>query len=248
MTTGGGPPFVVAAVGFDLGETLYHYCRPPLSWLEESRPTVDRIVLALGIDRSKTDVATAHREMESYSDYLRERIEKVSAADAVTALLAALGGRAAERLETAVDATFSALRRSLVAYPDAVETLAELKRSGLAVGVLSNVPFGLPRRTIHKDLARTGLAPYVDSFVTSVDVGLRKPHRAAFEWLSATLGVRLEEIAYVGNLPTDVTGAASCGCTPILLDRTGGGGHYGQAATVHELSEVPALLRLASRR
>ena len=88
----------------------------------------------------------------------------------------------------------------------------------------------------------SGLAPYIDGFVTSVDVGLRKPHRATFEWLAATLGVVLEEIAYVGNLPTDVTGAKACGCIPIFLDRTGSGIDYGQAATVQHLNEIPPLL------
>jgi len=241
-----GAPFAAAAVGFDLGETLYHYADPPFSWLEASRPTLDGVVLALGIDRSKSDVAEAHNKHDSYSAYLRERIERTDAAAVMTAILTALGGRAAQRIETAIDATFGLLRRSLVAYPDAAPTLAALKRAGFGVGALSNVPFGLPRRTIQHDLQRTGLAPYVDGFVTSVDVGLRKPHRAAFEWLAATLGVELGQIAYVGNLPTDVTGAHSCGCIPIFLDRTRTGVDYGQAATVHDLHEVPALLTVSS--
>jgi len=243
-----GPPLSCAAVGFDLGETLYHYAASPLSWLERARPGLERTVIALGIDRSKSDIAEAHRRHESYSTFLRERIERTDAADVLTTVLTALGGRAAERVETAVDAASRLLRRSLVAYPDAAETLATLKESGFRVGALSNVPFGLPRRTIHHDLWRTGLAPYVDCFVTSVDVGLRKPHRAAFEWLAAALGVELGQIAYVGNLPTDVTGARSCGCIPIFLDRTRTGADYGQAATVRHLNEVPALLTVSSPR
>jgi FMN phosphatase YigB (HAD superfamily) len=231
-----------AAVGFDLGETLYHYGAAPLSWLERARPAIDRVVIACGVDRSKADVAAAHTRVASYSDYLRRRIEKVSAADVMTDLLARVGGGAAGRLEGAVDASFSFLRRSLEAYPDSAETLAALRQAGFGVGALSNVPFGMPRRTIRRDLARSGLAPYLDGFVTSVDVGLRKPHRATFEWLAATLGVELEQLVYVGNLPTDVTGARACGCIPIYLDRTRSGIDFGQAATVHHLREVPSLL------
>ena len=166
----------------------------------------------------------------------------------MTSALAALGGDAAERLESAVDAFSGRLRQSLEAYPDAVETLAALKQSGFVVGALTNVPFATPRRTIAKDLERLGLAPYVDDFVTSVDVGLRKPHRAPFEWLAAMLGVTLEQIAYVGNLPTDVAGARACGCIPIFLDRTASGIDYGQAATVHHLREIPPLLARAAGR
>ncbi|HZL64916.1 MAG TPA: HAD family hydrolase [Thermoleophilia bacterium] len=237
-----------AAIGFDLGETLYHYGSAPLSWLERARPAIDRVVIACGVDRSKTDVAAAHTKMASYSDYLRRRIEKVSAEDVMTEVLARIGGGSARRLETAVDSSLSFLRRSLEAYPDAAGTLAALKEAGFVVGALSNVPFGMPRRTIRRDLVRSGLAPYLDGFVTSVDVGLRKPHRATFEWLAATLGVELEELAYVGNLPTDVTGARACGCVPIYLDRTHSGLDFGQAATVHHLHEISPLLTRIPRR
>jgi len=244
----GGVQLAVSAVGFDLGETLYHYAWPPLRWIERTRPMVDRLVLACGIDHSKADIAAAHLGMASYSAYLRGRIEKTTREDVLTNVLAKLGGRTARRVETVVDGAFTLCRTGLEAYPDAVETLAALKQAGFAVGALTNVPFGMPRRTIRKDLVRSGLAPYVDGFITSVDVGLRKPHRAAFEWLAVTLGVRLDELAYVGNLPTDVTGAKACGCVPIFLDRTHSGIDYGQAATVHSLSEVPALVACSRRR
>lgn len=246
MTAGAG--IRVTAVGFDLGETLYHYRDAPLSWIERGRPALEKLVDACGIDRSRAQVAAAHEAQASYGAYVRRRIENVSAADVMTGVLAGLGGNAAEHLETAVDAFFGLLRESLVAYPDALETLAALKQSGFAVGALTNVPFGMPRRTIQNDLERVGLGSHIDCFVTSVDVGLRKPHRAPFEWLAATLGVALREIAYVGNLPTDVTGARACGCIPIFLDRAESGIDYGQAATVHHLSEIPPLLTRTARR
>jgi len=245
MTT--GAPIAAAAVGFDLGETLYHYAAPPFSWIEASRPWLDSLLIALGIDRSKSDIAQAHRRHESYSAYLRERIERRDATDVMTDALGRLGGARAAQAERAVDTVFGVLRRSLVAYPDAVETLAALKQAGFVVGALTNVPFCLPRRTIHHDLRHTGLAPYIDGFVSSVDVGLRKPHRATFEWLAATLGVALEELVYIGNLPTDVTGAKACGCISVFLDRTRNGMDYGQAATIHHLRELPALVTLARR-
>ena len=143
---------------------------------------------------------------------------------------------------------FERFRRSLVAYPGAIETLAALKQSGFAVGALTYVPLGMPRRVIQLDLGRVGLAPYIDGFVTSFEVGLRKPHRASFERLAATLAVDLQEIAYVGNLPTDVTGALAAGCVPIFLDRIERGIDYGQAATVHDLTEIPPLLTLTTGR
>ncbi len=229
----GDTRIVVAAVGFDLGETLYHYRDAPMRWLEQGRPAIERVAETLGIDRSKARVAAGRKRSASCCTHLRERIERVAASEVMTAALAAFFGR---------------LRRSLEAYPDAIETLAVLKQSGFAVGALTNVPLGMPRRTIQQDLERLGLAPYIDGFVTSFEVGLRKPHRASFERLAAMLAVGLQEIAYVGNLPTDVTGALAAGCVPIFLDRTKRGIDYGQAATVHRLSEIPPLLALAMGR
>ncbi len=205
-------------------------------------------MIACGVDRSKADVAAAHTKMSSYSDSCAGGSRRSPPRTSSPTCSPGSGGGAAERLETTVDSSLSYLRRSLQAYPDAAETLRTLREAGFGVGALTNVPFGMPRRTIRRDLARSGLAPYLDGFVTSVDVGLRKPHRATFEWLAATLGVHLEEIAYVGNLPTDVTGARACGCVPIYLDRTRSGLDFGQAATVHHLHEIPPLLTRIPRR
>jgi HAD superfamily hydrolase (TIGR01509 family) len=224
---------LVAAVGFDLGETLYHYHDAPLRWLEQGRPAIDRVVDACGIDRSKARVAARRKRPASRSTHLREHIGRAAASEGMTDAFAAF---------------FERFRRSLEAYPGAIETLASLKQSGFAVGALTNVPPGLPRRTIQQDLERLGLAPYIDGFVTSFEVGHRKPHRACFERLAETLAVDLQEMAYVGNLPTDVTGALAAGCVPIFLDRTERGIDYGQAATVHHLTEIPPLLTHAPGR
>jgi FMN phosphatase YigB (HAD superfamily) len=229
----GDTRIAVAAVAFDLGETLYHYRDAPWRWLEQGRPAFERVIDACGIDRSKAHIAAGRKRPAIRCPRLRERITRVAASEIMTDVFAAF---------------FGIFRRGLEAYPDAIETLAALKQSGFAVGALTNVPLGMPRRTIQHDLERLGLAPYIDGFVTSFEVGLRKPRRAPFKRLATTLAVDLREIAYVGNLPTDVTGALAAGCVPIFLDRTGRGIDYGQAATVRSLAEIPPLLTPASGR
>lgn len=229
----GGARIAVAAVGFDLGGTLYHHRDAPMRWLEQGQTAIKRVFDACGIDRSKAPFTSDHERPAGHSTRLRERIWRVAASEVGTDVFAAF---------------FEIFRRSLEAYPDAIETLAALKHSGFAVGALTNVPLGLPRRTIQQDLERLGLAPYIDGFVTSFEVGQRKPRRAPFERLATKLAVDLQEIAYVGNLPTDVTGALAAGCVPIFLDRTGRGIDYGQAATVHHLTEILPLLTPTSGR
>ena len=216
MTPERGPRIAVAAVGFDLGETLYHFGRPPLSWIERGRAV--RPGRRPGARRS------------------------ARGGDAAGRLVLALGPRGARRAEATIDRVAELVRQSLVPYPDAVATLAALKRAGFLVGALTNVPWGLPRATVRRDLERMGLSPFIDRFVSSSDAGARKPDPAAFAWLAATLGVAPGQIAYVGNLVTDVIGARAAGCIPIFLDRSGSGADHGQVATIRRLDELPGLL------
>jgi len=235
------PRLPVAAFGFDLGETLYHYRSVPLRWVEDVRPLVERTLDALGADRTRDDVATAHEGAGDVATASLDRLTGVTASSVLTDVLSRLGPRRSARVETVLETAVGRLRRDIVAYPDAVATLAALKQAGFAVGALTNVPFGTPRRLVRRDLERTGLAPFFDALVTSVDVGLRKPHRATFAWLAAMLGVEPREIAYVGNLPTDVSGARASGCVPVFLDRRHSRADHGQTVTVAGLSELPDL-------
>ena len=153
---------VVTAVGFDLGETLYHHRHAPMRWLERGRPAIGRVVDALGVDRSKARVAAGRKSPGRFSTYLRERVSRVAASRVVTDVTAAF---------------FERFRTSLEVYPGAVETLATLKGSGFAVGALTNVPPGMPRRTIQRDLERLGLAPYLDGLAAEQPPSVRKFER-----------------------------------------------------------------------
>ena len=205
------------------------------------RPALDKVYLACGVDRSKADVAAHHQSVPSYSEYLRA----ASNGPPPPTSWRRAGPDRRRRRRTHRDDGRRLLRPLPQRYRGVPGRDRDARRPEAVrvhPGRAQQRALRLPRRTIYADLERTGLAPYLDSFVTSVDIGLRKPHRAAFEWLAATLGVALHEMAYVGNLPTDVTGALACGCTPIFLDRIRSGTDYGQASTVHSLREVPPLL------
>lgn len=230
----------ILAVGFDLGETLYHYGEGPMSWLELSRPALEHVTDVLGLDRDRADVEAACTLVADLDDS-RGGLDEVNLQDAMGKILRALGADASLQVERAVDAFFDKARDSLAAYPDAAATLAALKERGYKVGALTNVPYGMPRRTIQQDLERVGLAQYLDALVTSADVGVRKPAPQPYQWLAAGLDVELAEMAYVGNSDTDVKGAVCAGVMAVLVDRVREPSDYGQAATVASLSELLAL-------
>ena len=109
--------------------------------------------------------------------------------------------------------------------------LAELKRRGLKLAVISNWDQRLPLL-----LERLELADAFDSFAISALVGVEKPHPRIFETALAALGVAAEQALHVGDSRRDdVEGAQGVGMQALLLAPGGGG-------DLASLAELPALL------
>ncbi len=97
-----------------------------------------------------------------------------------------------------------------VAYPDARQTLLELKRRGYRLAMATNRSFGGER--FREDLRATGLDIGWDGSAVSVEVGFMKPHRALFEAALDAVKVAAEEALMVGNsLAEDIAGAQVLG-------------------------------------
>jgi putative hydrolase of the HAD superfamily len=100
----------------------------------------------------------------------------------------------------------------------ATETLDDLKRRDLAIGLISNTG-RTPGYVLREVLDRLGLARSIDAMVFSNEHGECKPRTSIFERLREELGVEYEEIMFVGdNLYVDVYGARRCGMRGVLFD------------------------------
>jgi putative hydrolase of the HAD superfamily len=100
----------------------------------------------------------------------------------------------------------------------AAETLAELKARGFGVGLISNTG-RTPGSVLRPILAALGLADSIDVMVFSNEHGHCKPRPSIFEELRRGLGVRYEELLFVGdNLYVDVHGAQRCGMRAVHFD------------------------------
>lgn len=104
------------------------------------------------------------------------------------------------------------------AVAGAAETLAELKSRGFGVGLISNTG-RTPGSVLRSILAELGLADSIDVMVFSNEHGHCKPVPSIFEELRRGLGVRYDEMMFVGdNLYVDVHGAQSCGMRGVHFD------------------------------
>ena len=95
--------------------------------------------------------------------------------------------------------------RNVRPFKDVERCFASLKEAGYRLAILSDFP---PDQK--GDL--WGLAPYCDCIVGSEEIGALKPSKYPFGILAMTLGVKPEEIMYVGNSTKyDVLGAQNAG-------------------------------------
>ena len=100
----------------------------------------------------------------------------------------------------------------------AAETLDALKARGFGVGLISNTG-RTPGSVLRSILGDLGLAASIDVMVFSNEHGHCKPRPSIFEELRRGLGVRYEEMMFVGdNLYADVHGAQSCGMRAVHFD------------------------------
>ncbi len=121
-------------------------------------------------------------------------------------------------------------------YEDALPTLAELRRHGLRIGLVSNTSRDLEQFIAHFRLD-------VDAWISSGRHGKVKPSPSIFHAALELLDTRPERAAMVGDSPTDdVDGARALGLRAFLLDRESRFG--GRDDALPDLRALPAALGL----
>lgn len=104
---------------------------------------------------------------------------------------------------------------SWVAYPEAPETLRELKARGLALGVISNFD-----RRLYPVLDSLGLTEFFDGIIISSEVGVEKPDPSIFHRALELLQVPAAEAMHVGDEAADWA-ADRVGMQVFRLERPG---------------------------
>lgn len=117
------------------------------------------------------------------------------------------------RIAVAVDSYFSAFFRYCRLIPGTKQLLS-LLRNKYRLGLLTNFTHGPAARKIIDNL---GLSVFFDVVLISGELGFRKPHMFVFHELIEHLGVRNDQIVYVGDdMWPDIKGAQRAGIQPVL--------------------------------
>jgi len=205
------------AILFDIGDTLWHSrAAPPAR--EFRRLAAERAAAALrDLGVSGHDPATVARSawvaMEQAMKTARSTDYVEPDYGSVTRLALGRLGLELTREQAAhlLESTYiSGIEGGKAPFPDACETLLELRRRGFLLGTVTNRAFGGER--FRADLREAGLDIGWDVEAVSVEVGYLKPHPAIFEFALHSLEVRPGEALMVGNsLAEDVAGAQGVG-------------------------------------
>src|SRR5882672_7220060 len=103
-------------------------------------------------------------------------------------------------------------------FPEVIETLRELRRRGLKLGIITNGS----RQIQQMKMDRMDLPPLMDVVLIGDEAGPRKPDAAIFRQAVALLGVTASEAWFVGDGPlVDIGGAYAAGLKAIWRQSEG---------------------------
>lgn len=206
------------AVLFDLGHTLIdYYC----DWKGPEEKGVD---LIFQIARE----CSPHIDHQEFTSYLNGRLREarelkytkyveVPLTEVIGDCLDRYGCLDEDSLQRGLEAFYGVLLEDRTLVEGAVELLGRIKERGLAIGLISDVAWGLPSEFPMRDIRHYGLDEFFDDYVFSTDVGLRKPHPKIFKIALSNLGVEASDAMYVGNsIAQDVRGAKGVGMISVL--------------------------------
>jgi len=125
-------------------------------------------------------------------------------------------------------------------YPEVLPTLIALRQRGIGVGVVSDWGVDL----LEHILVPLGVADHCDFVISSAVVGLSKPSADLFHLALWRVGLRADQVAYVGdNYVLDVLGARSAGIEGVLIDRHHQmSGRPSDCRVIHSLTELLPLV------
>ena len=229
---------MLRAVTLDLTGTLIH--TPRLG--EIYSRVLGRHGVAVAPDRAAALVGQVWRELDCLAHPARDRFS--AHPEGARGWWARLLERFCEHLGAEPPGRFAAAELfETFARPDAWEVypevdgaLAELRRMGLGLALVSNWDERLPRL-----VDGLGLARRLDHVLFSQQVGVEKPHRRIFTAALDRLGLPPARVLHVGDRRRqDVEGARAVGMHARLLRRDGA------TADLPDLADLPA--RIATGR
>jgi haloacid dehalogenase superfamily, subfamily IA, variant 1 with third motif having Dx(3-4)D or Dx(3-4)E len=227
------------AIGFDLGDTLIYYHKVPLSWTDLYENALAGILHDMELGNNEALILEATNILKKYNTRLNPRDYEVTDIDIFREIHQAWDIN--KDVEPTIHRFFSYFQQESRVFEDTIPILKYLKERDIKVGILTDVPYGMSRELVLKDIEE--FKQYIDIVITSVDVGHRKPRSEGFIQLASQLECSPERMSYVGNESKDIQGAKLSGMKGILINRTLQDVNWDQDLTITKLNEIEELYK-----
>lgn len=245
---------MIQAVLFDLGGTLHVSDSPPGREVWFARRVIDRLG-DYGVRLDTTPEDLAERLAVNAEDY--KHMTEADLREYPTAEVWAnwylrdfgLTPAQLEPMSEELSFLYDYERPRIMRRPHLAETLARLHEMGIRMGMISNI---ISRSVVPHFLREYGIDGYMECVVTSCETGIRKPDPGIFRVAEAALGLKPEELAYVGDtISRDVRGTRSAGWRTMIQIKNPGVAHRDKGLSqaefppdylIEDLAEIPAII------
>ncbi|EST10779.1 HAD family hydrolase [Sporolactobacillus laevolacticus] len=227
------------AIGFDLGSTLIKYENVPQSWKSLYKEALKDVLISCDCIPNNNMIGIGEEILSKYNTRMNYREVEVSSNQIFSEMLEAWNLNKDSYLNKIKNVFYSYFQRTSRLYDDTVITLETLKKQGVRIGILTDVPYGMDRDYVLNDIE--AFKRYIDVLLTSVDVGFRKPNKQGYSDLLNNLDVAANEMVFVGDEQKDILGANSIGIYSVLINRTSTIKEYGQRKMISSLKELMAI-------
>ena len=186
--------------------------------LEASKMKLYHAIAEAGFRVDAEDFLEAYSQAhEKYRVIRYEKLIEVTNAVWIAEALTNLGFKTNSddtRIKTAVNVFFEDYLNSLEPRPCTKKMLRKLSMN-YRLGLVSNFTY---TPVIYAGLRKLGINQFFNAVLVSEEAGWRKPHMKIFEETLRRLGLRREEVVYVGDSPLeDIKGAKDVGMKTIFV-------------------------------
>lgn len=246
---------MIRGVLFDLGGTLHTASSPPGRDVWFARRLLERLAdYGINLDAEPEELAEKLRENgEDYKHHSEKNLRELPPAEIWDSWYLrdwAVGREKLEPIAEELSFLYDYERVKVMRRPYIKEMLDALREQGMKLGLISNI---ISLSVAPHFLEEYGVREYMDCVVLSSATGIRKPSAEIFRAAERELGLKPEELAYVGDtLSRDVLGTRNAGWRLMIQIKSASGAKRDKGLEnsglepdyiIQELNEIPGIIR-----
>jgi len=223
---------------FDFGGTLAEYKNLPKAWNGLYHEAFISLEKKVQKEFSPNEIQSAVEILSKYNARLHPRENEISDQIIFEEINAVLKTKNSAK-NLAVN-FYSFFQKKLVVYDETVSVLDALRKKGWFIGVLSDLPTGMPHESFIEDISKINFQ--FDAVESSQSIGWRKPNIQGITKIADIFGCLPSEIIYVGDEKKDMELINKVCGTSILINRGSEEKDYNQKITIKKLDDLLNLI------